>query len=143
MAQTYQSLLSGVDSLPVVKASAIDGYEARLRRFCAPITLASQASGDTIVLADVPAGYKFAYGVINTDTSLGTATVSIGNASSAAKYKAAATFTSTDTPTPFGKASAEAAGASSATERVLLTIGTASLPSSGQLVVDLYFSHPN
>lgn len=143
MAQTYSTLLSGIDSLPVVKASAIDGYEARVRRFRAPITLASQASGDTIVLADIPAGFLFAGGEITTDTSLGTATVAIGNSTTAGKYRAAAVFTATDTPTNFGTAATLAGSASTATERVILTVGTAALPASGKLVVDLYFSHPN
>jgi hypothetical protein len=143
MAQTYQSLLSGVDSLPVVKASAIDGYEARVRRFRAVITLASQASGDTIVLADIPAGFLFAGGEITSSASLGTATVAVGNSTSAGKYRAAAVFTATDTPTNFGTAATLGGSASSAAERVILTVGTAALPSSGTLVVDLYFSHPN
>lgn len=143
MAQTYQSLLSGVDSLPVVKASAIDGYEARVRRFRATITLAAQASGDTIVLADIPAGFLFAGGELTSSVSLGTATVAVGNSTTAGKYKAAAAFTATDTPTPFGTAAALAGSASTDSERVLLTVGTAALPASGTLVVDLYFSHPN
>lgn len=143
MAQTYQSLLSGIDSLPVVKPSAIDGYEARLRRFRATITLASQASGDTIVLADIPAGFLFAGGELTSSVSLGTATVAVGNSTTAGKYRAAAVFTATDTPTNFGLASALAGSASTANERVLLTVGTAALPASGTLVVDLFFSHPN
>lgn len=143
MAQTYQTLLAGIDSLPVVKAGAIDGYEARLRRFRCLIPLASQASGDTVVLADIPAGFVFAGGEITTDTSLSTATVAIGNSTTAGKYRAAAVFTATDTPTNFGTAAALSGAVSTATERVLLTVGTASLPASGKLVVDLYFSHPN
>lgn len=143
MAQTYQSLLSGIDSLPVVKPSAIDGYEARLRRFRATITLASQASGDTIVLADIPAGFLFAGGELTASVSLGTATVAVGNSTTAGKYRAAAVFTATDTPTNFGVTAALAGSASTANERVILTVGTAALPASGTLVVDLFFSHPN
>lgn len=140
MAQTYSSELTGIDSLPCVKASAGSAYGARIKRYRASITLASQASGDTVVLADIPAGLIFAGGEITTDTSLGTTTVAVGNASSSTKYKSAATFTATQTPTPFGNAAALAAAASTATERVLLTWGVAAAPASGQLVIDLYFS---
>lgn len=143
MTQWYSNELAGIDSTPVVKPSATQGYGARVKRFTATIALASQASGDTVVLADVPAGFKFAYGVLNTDTSLGTATIEIGDASSAASYLAAETFTSTNTPTLFGKVAEVSAAASAASDRLILTVGTAALPASGTLVVDLYFSHPN
>lgn len=142
MAQTYSTELQPTQLSPAQLPSATSGYGARLHRYRASITLASQASGDTIVLANIPAGQCFAGGDLVTDTSLGTATVSIGNASSAAKYRAAAVFTATDTPTQFGKAAAVAAAPSTSQEQVLLTVGTAALPSSGQLVVDLYFSGP-
>lgn len=142
MAQTYATEVSGIDSVPVVKPNALSGHGSRLLRYRASITMAAQASGDTVVLGDIPAGMVFAYGVITTDTSTGTATVSVGNASSAAKYKAAAVFTTTDTPTPFGKASAVAGVVSTAVERLLMTIGTAALPGSGQLVIDMYFTKP-
>ena len=140
MANTFASEASGYlnSTPPVMSNGAI--HAARVYRYRAKITLASQASGDTITLAKIPANRGFMYGVINTDTSLGTATVSVGPSSSAAKYKAAAVFTSTDTPTLFGKNAPVVADPLSAEETVLLTIGTAALPSSGNLVVDLYFS---
>jgi len=142
MPQTYSTELQPTQLSPAQLPSATSGYGARLHRYRASIVLAGQASGDTVVLANIPAGQCFAYGSLVTDTSLGTATVSVGNASSAAKYKAAAVFTATDTPTAFGKASAIAGVPSTAQEQVLLTVGTAALPSSGSLVVDLYFSGP-
>lgn len=142
MAQTFSTELAPTQATPPSVPSTYSAYGARDHRYRASITLAAQASGDTIVLANVPAGVCFEYGVIVSDTSLSTATVSVGNSTSAAKYKAAATFTATDTPTLFGKAAAVAGSASSAVEQVLLTVGTAALPASGQLVVDLYFSSP-
>lgn len=144
MAQTFSTELAGIDSVPAVKPSATAAYFARLKRFRATITLAAQASGDTIVLADIPAGMTFAYGVLTTSATLGAATVAVGNATTPAKYKAAAVFTTADTPTLFGTAAAGAAQAAlTASERVLLTIAAAALPASGTLVVDLYFSSPN
>lgn len=142
MAQTYSTELAPTQTTPAGIPSAFSGYGANDRRYRASITLASQASGDTIVLANVPAGMIFAGGVIVTDTSLGTATVAVGTATSAAKYKAAATLTATDTPTNFGKASAYAQSALTGQEQIILTVGTAALPASGQMVVDLYFSGP-
>jgi hypothetical protein len=142
MAQTYATEVSGIDSIPVVKAGATHGQGSSFKRYRATITLNSQASGDTIVLSDIPAGMLFAYGVLTASASLGTATLAVGNAATAGKYRAAAVFTATDTPTPFGLASAVSGAPSTATERVIATVGTAALPSSGTLVVDLYFTKP-
>jgi hypothetical protein len=144
MAQTFSTELAGIDSTPSVKPSATAGYAARVKRFRATIALASQASTDTIVLADLPAGYTFAYGVLTSSVTLGAATVAIGPSGTPAKYRAAAVFTAVDTPTLFGSAIAGAGGAAStATERVLATVGAAALPASGTLVVDIYASMPN
>jgi len=143
MAQTYSVECAGIDFVPSVKPSAISAFHARLRRFRATVNLASQASGDTVVLGDIPAGFVFAGGEMVASVSLGTATAAIGNASSAGKYRAAAVFTAVDTPTPFGTTAGFSGAASTATERVILTVGTAALPASGTLVVDMYFSHPN
>jgi hypothetical protein len=105
--------------------------------------LASQAAADTVVLARVPAGSDFAFGILTTDTSLGSTTISIGTSASAALYRAAATFTATDTPTFFGKAVTIgfATDALAADSLILLTWATATAPASGTLVVDLYFSN--
>jgi hypothetical protein len=53
--------------------------------------------------------------------------------------------TTTDQPQLFGLAAVVGAAdpALSAEEQVFVTIGTASLPGSGTLVVDLYYSMPN
>lgn len=117
----------------------------RLKRLRSTITFASQASGDTIALGNLPAGSVFAYGVMTTDTSTGTATVAVGVSGTAAKYKAAATFTSTDTPTLFGKAAPIAASDAglAADEAVIATVGTAALPASGTMVIDLFYSSAN
>jgi hypothetical protein len=142
MAQTYSNELAPTQLSPAQLPSATQGVGARIHRYRASITLNSQASGDTVVLANVPAGQCFAGGELVSSVSLSTATVAIGNATTAGKYRAAAVFTATDTPTPFGTAAAFAADPSTAQEQVILTVGTAALPSSGTLVVDLYFSGP-
>lgn len=120
-------------------------YGARLKRMRATITLAAQATTDTLVLANLPAGATFAYGVLNSTVSLSTSTLAIGIAGTTGKYRAAATFTATDTPTMFGTAAQAGAAdpALAAEETVIGTIAVAALPGSGTLVVDLYYSMPN
>lgn len=141
MATTYSNEANGpLNSTPATKAegSVVGG---RLRRYRATITLASQASGDDVVLAEIPAGSVFAYGMLNSSVSLGTATVAVGITGDTGKYRAAATFTATNTPTPFGDVTEVSGSALASGTQVLLTVGTASLPASGTLVVDLYFTN--
>lgn len=114
--------------------------EGRVRRYRKEITLESQGAG-TIDLFTVPAGAEFAYGVVTTDTSLGSTTIAVGISGTAAKYKAAGTFTATNTPTLFGMVSAMDDGGLSANEDVILTTAAAALPASGTLVVDMYFTN--
>lgn len=138
MANTYASEVSGLGTIPETNANgAVQG--GRLRRFRATITLASQADGDTVTLAKVPAGYAFAYGVINASATLGSSTVAIGVAGTAGKYRASAAFTAA-APTLFGVVGAVDDAPLTASETVILTNTTAALPSSGTLVVDLYYS---
>jgi hypothetical protein len=143
MTQYYSVETTGIDSIPVVKASALSGYGARLKRFRATVNLAAQAAGSTFVLADIPAGHIFAGGEVTTDTSLSTATVAIGTAASASKYASAQTLTAVNAPALIGNVAQLIAAPFTANERVILTTAVASLPASGTLVVDLYFSHPN
>lgn len=121
-------------------------YGGRLKRMRATVTLASQATTDTLLLGNLPAGAVFAYGVLTTGTSLGTSTLAIGYAGTTGAYRAAATFTSTDTPTLFGVAAtgpAASADGLSVETPILGTIASAALPSSGTLVVDIFYSSPN
>ena len=134
MTKTYSNELQQ----SLINASVIDG---KTKAYQATITLASQASADTIVIAKALQGEKFVAGIITTDTSLATATVKIGNKDDDDKYKAAAVFTSTNTPTLFGNAAAMAALA--ADEEIFITVGTAALPASGTLKVTMLFSVNN
>lgn len=140
MAQTYATEVAGLNATPLTNSNgAVQG--GRIRRFRATITLASQADGDTVVLAQVPAGYAFAYGILNASATLGSSTIAIGVAGTAAKYRAAAVFTAA-APTLFGVSTAVDDAPLAAGETVILTNTTAALPSSGTLIVDLYFSAP-
>ena len=149
MAQYLSNELAGTTTGTSTSASAgykpvATVYGARLKRLRASVALASQTTSDTILLGNLPAGATFAYGVINTTATLGTSTVAIGITGTTGKYRAAATFTTADTPTLFGTAAQQAlATPLSAEESVIATIAVASLPASGTLVVDLYYSMPN
>lgn len=141
MATLYATEASGYlnSAVPSLPAGAVHG--GRLRMYRASITLASQATTDTIVLAKLHSGQSVRYGVLNSSVSLGTSTVAIGITGTTGKYRAAATFTAVDTPTLFGPTAANSAAAPmTAEETVFITIGTAALPASGTLVIDLYVS---
>lgn len=112
----------------------------------------SSASG-VIKAGQGVSGTGIGAGAVVTSVSGNVVRVSVANSGAvsgsitfgdAAKYRTAAVFTSADTPTLFGKTTA-AAGLQTplpAPEDVVITIGIAALPSSGVLVVDLYFSAP-
>ena len=140
MTTTYSNDISGAYATPATKVSgaAVGG---RLRRLRAVITLASQADGDVVVLGKLPAGSIFAYGVLNASATLGTSTIAVGISGTAAKYRAAAVFTAA-APTLFGTSTSVDDSPLSAEEEVILTNTTAALPSSGTLIVDLYYSAP-
>jgi hypothetical protein len=141
MPTTYATEVAGFGTTPNTKP---DGgiHGGRLRRFRASFPMAAQASGDDIVLAKVPAGSRFAYGIINASATMGaSAQVAIGVAGATGKYRAAAVFTAA-APTLFGVSTAADDDALTAEETVLLTISVAALPGSGTAYVDLYYSAP-
>lgn len=135
----YSTELANVTAQPVIKAASA-GYGGRTIRFQASITLATQTTADTIVVAIVPAGYKFAFGILTTDTSLATSTIAIGITGTTGLYRTAAVFTATNTPTFFGNAAALVAATLTADQTIFITTAVASLPAAGNLVVDMYFS---
>ena len=155
MATYLSAELSGVNATANQTAAVSASYKpratvygARVKRLRATFTLGSTAvtTSDVLQVGNLPAGATFAFGIITASATMGaSATLAIGNASSTGKYRAAATFTSADTPTLFGLTAAVGAAdpALSAEETVIVTIGTASLPTSGTLVIDLYYSMPN
>lgn len=141
MAQTYASEVAGLGTTPSTAANGgVQG--GRLRRFRATVPFASQAAGDTVVLARVPSGHTFAYGIMNNSASFGaSATVAIGPSSASGKYRTAAVLTTTG-PVLIGNYTAADDVPLTAEETVLLTVAVAALPSSGSAVIDLYFSAP-
>lgn len=150
----YSNEMRGVADVPrnLVGNEALGG---RVRVFRATIPLDAPnlnstsagtviTSADPVVLARVPAGYRFAGGELVSSVSLGTSTVAIGIAGTTGKYRAAAVFTAVDTPTNFGTAASFAAAPLAAEEEIIMTTATASLPTTAgaRLVVDLYFVGP-
>jgi len=113
---------------------------ARLKRFRSTITLNAQAAGDVIQLATLPNGGVFAFGSIITNTSTGTATLAIGTAASPGKYRAAAAVTAAETLSVFATTATQSADVYAVDEIVYATVGTAALPATGTLVIDLYVS---
>lgn len=142
MANFFAPEVAGLGTTPTGKSNGgVQG--GGLRRFRATINFAAQAVADTITLAKVPAGYTFAFGVVNAGASFGaTATIAIGTAGAGSgKYRTAAIQTVTG-PVLFGNNTAADDVPLAAEETVVMTVGVAALPGSGSAVVDLYFSAP-
>jgi hypothetical protein len=137
MAVLYGNYSAGIGANPTTPADG-DVQGGRVRVLREKITLATQTTSDTIVLGILPKGATFLYGMLTTSVTLATATIAIGIAGTTGKYRAGAVFTATDTPTLFGDDAAMLTKLTSA-ETVFITIGVASLPGSGNLLVDLYY----
>lgn len=131
-------------SAPVGYKPAATVVQARLKRMRGLFTLNTQTTSDTLVIGTLPTGATFAFGLLTQTVTFGaTATVAIGTTGATGKYRAAAVSTAVDTPTLFGVTAAVGASPLTAEEQVFVTIAAASLPASGTLVVDLYYSLPN
>lgn len=138
--------------------SLIESYiNGKERVFIETFTLGSQVSGTVIAVARIPVPFTFLGISLCTDTSLGSSTIAFGNAASgnSAKYAAAATFTTTNTPTGVGLLAVygvpvlsgidcltglpttygNAGNGGGGYEDITMTVGTATLPSSGTLRV--------
>ncbi len=127
------------------------------RIIAANIVLAAQANGSIFGIARLPVGATFLGITVDTDTSLGSSTIKFGDAHNAnsAIYGAAATLTSTNTPTAFAPAAvfgqpitsgydcqdghltsyANAGPGGGGYEDVIMTVGAADLPGTGNLRV--------
>lgn len=143
MTTFYSAELTGFASLPVVKPTATQ-YSGNVVVYQGSITFATQQTTDTIVYGVIPSGSFFLFGVIDADTSTATATLALGTAASTGKYRAAAAFTTINTPTLFGIAAASLSTAGlTATETDIVTIGTAALPASGNLLIQAFWAQTN
>jgi hypothetical protein len=139
MAVLYGTQMAKLHNSTPVQLPAVSDVHGRVRVFNEIVTLASQTTSDTIEIAQLPKGARVLYGVLTTDTSLGSSTVAIGIAGLTGKYRAAATFTATNTPTLFG-VTAGIGTAIAAEETVVITIAAANFPSGGTLRVMIFYS---
>lgn len=154
MPLTYAQNLAGQASRPGIRPSD-PAYGGRMFRYRAVLNLAAIATGtfgstqaglptaDWAMLAIIPAGYVFDFGIITSSVTLGTSVVAIGTSpthASNGQLRAAATFTAVDTPTLFGLAAAQSAAAYASDTPIYLTAATAAVPSAGTLVIDLYYN---
>lgn len=142
MARFYSRETSGVIGVANPAKALGNVYDARLKRMRAVIDYDGQASGDDIVLGELPVGAVFAFGVLTASATAGaSATLAIGTTGTLGKYRAAATFTAANTPTTFGTAAGASMAPLAAPELLLATVGTAALPNSADyLIVDIYYS---
>jgi hypothetical protein len=98
------------------------------------------ASGDRLYLGKLPIGSMVRGFSVNSDTSFGTSTLSIGTTATPALYVNGKTMTATDTPTSVGpKASAAIAAPLSADQDIWLTVGTATI--AGATVAAFYITY--
>ena len=145
--------------------SLIESYiNGKEYAFVETLTLAGQTSGTVIGVARIPVPFTFMGIEICTDTSLGSSTIAFGNAANgnSAKYAAAATFTALNTPTRLGLLAAygvpvlsgidgptglpttynNAGNGGGGYEDITLTVGAATMPSSGTLRITTKYLLP-
>ena len=105
------------------------------------VTYATQTTSDTIVVGGgrLPIGAQVLYVLMTTDTTTGSATLALGITGTVAKYKAAGAITTTNVPQIFCPAAAQLT-AITTEEQLFLTIAGASLPGSGTLTVQVFYS---
>lgn len=103
------------------------------------VTYATQTTSDTIVLGGkkLPIGATVLYVTMQTTVTTGSATLALGITGTVAKYKAAGAVTTVDVPQIYGVTAGTVA--TTTEEQLFLTIGGASLPGSGTLIVNVFY----
>lgn len=123
--------------------SVANSYGGSVRCYTASFNMAdiAAAKDDTLFLCVKPQGGVFLAATVCTSVTLGTATLAINGQTeagevSAGKYAAARTLTTPNQPVLFGDA-----GKNEQTvfeEKITASVGTAALPTSGELVFTVY-----
>lgn len=134
MADVYATQQVGVADGTAIPAERSDGRQVGAAQI---VTVASKPagtavnSGDRLYLGKKPVGCKLVGVELVTDTSLGTATVSVGDATTSNKYVDAATLTVVDVPTKLGPVAAQVGiDPTDDEEDLWATIGTANIGSA-------------
>jgi len=134
MAQYYALEFVGGPDGTVQPPKKLDGriVSAKKRRTRAvKSTTQILAVGDMLYIGKLPEDAVMQSLICNTDTSLGTTTLSIGTLAQPTKYVNARTLTTTDVPSALGpRAAAAVNGPVSADEDIWVTIGVAAIPAA-------------
>jgi len=140
MALTYCAELTGIDSLPQSDAAGnVQG--ARRHRYRATIALTAQVTGD-ILIAIPQIGEVFEGARTVASATLGSTTFGIIGLTSGNTYVATGQTSTGTTPVSYATPAALALPALVQADRIVLRTAAATLPGSGTLVVDLFFSQP-
>lgn len=138
MTTTYSTEAALLQTTPKTFPNAAYA-QGRLKRSRNTIVMASQLAADIIKCLPLPIGMVFAFGIINASATLGSTTLKIGYSGTTEAYRADATFTAA-VATMFGLSPEADNDPSTSVIEPLITVGTATMPSSGTLVVDFYYS---
>ncbi|WP_287459195.1 hypothetical protein [Sphingomonas sp.] len=126
----------GTQQPPKKLDGRVVGAKKRRTRASKPATIPNV--GDRMAPGKLPQGAVLQSIIGNVDTSLGTATLSVGTTANPTKYVNAKTLTATDTPTSLGpKASAAVLAPATVDEDLWLTVGVAAIPAN---VVAAFFT---
>lgn len=133
MADYYATQYIGARDGTASPPNMVDGREIDAKKRCIRATVDSSktyASGDRIYLGRLPLGAVIKTISLCSDTTFGTATLSVGTTATANKYVNAKTMTMTDVPTALGpRATAAVQAPLAAIEEIWATFGTAGLAS--------------
>jgi hypothetical protein len=141
MATFYAQQQVGVADGSLIPAAKADGGQVGVNLIT---TIASKvagqawAAGDQIYLGRLRPGEHMRRLWANTDTSLATATISVGTLALPTKYANGRTLTATNVPTVLGPpASVADDGALTAGEDIWATIGTAGVGAAVNLTIEM------
>jgi hypothetical protein len=125
---------AGIAAIP---ASLLGG---KVRLALAEFNCATDVQGTYTVPIRLPAGARVLTMFMNASVTMGaSATIAIGIAGTVGKYRAAATYTAADTFSLFSINAAT--GVALATEeQIIMTVGVASLPASGRLLIGFFYA---
>lgn len=142
MPDFYLNSFVGVKDGTKVPADKADGRKVSANKsviFGAKPAGVAWANGDQIFLGTIRAGESLRNIIVNSDTSLGTTTLSVGPKSSTAKYANARTMTTTDTPTSIGpRGTAADDEPLTADEDVWLTLGVGGVAAGVNVTFELH-----
>lgn len=132
-------VLDGTKPTPDKLPGAINGGQRRvyLERFDLSKANVDKVSGTNNIVADIPDNQALIGINVSSTVSLGTSTLSFGTAANATLYSAATAYgTTPDAVIQYLRASLRGVLLTART-RIIMTSGTANLPSSGTIVVEI------